>query len=337
MSDHFGVAGKTRPSLPLAQAISSSGADSLPADPLRTDSLGTHGHGSRGDTESPTPFEVFVARAVGAAPSGWKVPGLPDAVGRFRVRARLVMAVVAVGVAAGLGWWVLSAVGSGGSAMDPDLPFATEAGPVVGNEAAGEARGDPTTDGANPKWPGGGSPGSSDLAGSGAPSSGGSAAGGVMVVHMAGAVMVPGVHSVSMGARVHDAVVAAGGARSDADLDRLNLAAPLVDGSRVYVPMIGELTPPPLVDGGTTSITSGSQANPGPTGSGTITDGGRPISLSTASSTDLQSLPGVGPSTAEAIIAYRDANGPFTAVDQLLDVRGIGPAKLSAVRDLVVP
>lgn len=158
-----------------------------------------------------------------------------------------------------------------------------------------------------------------------------------MVVHVAGAVVVPGVHSVPVGARVHDAVVAAGGARHDADLDRLNLAAPLVDGSRVYVPMIGELASPLPAGDGSAPVIAGGQANPGPTGSGPINGGGASLSLSTASSAELQSLPGVGPSTAEAIIAHRDANGPFTTVDQLLDVRGIGPAKLSAIRDLVVP
>jgi competence protein ComEA len=247
------------------------------------------------------------------------------------------MAMMVVAVAVGLGWWMLSAFGSGGSAMDPDLPFAVEAGSVAGDGTAGEPRGDPVAGSANGNPGSETSPGSADPAGSRTPAGEGADTGGVMVVHMAGAVAVPGVHSVPVGARVHDAVVAAGGARHDADLDRLNLAAPLVDGSRVYVPMIGELAPPPLVGDGSTPVIAGGQMIPGPTGSGPVAGGGAALSLSTASSAELQSLPGVGPSTAEAIIAHRDANGPFTTVDQLLDVRGIGPAKLSAIRDLVAP
>jgi len=253
------------------------------------------------------------------------------------MRARVVIVVVVVVVVVGLGWWMLSAVGSGGSAMDPDLPFAVEAGPVAGEGAAGDPRGDSVTGSANRNPGSETSPGSAAPPGAGTPAGDGADTGGVMVVHMAGAVVVPGVHSVPVGARVHDAVVAAGGGRPDADLDRLNLAALLVDGSRVYVPMIGEVAPPSLVDDGSTPVIAGGQANTGPTGSGPVAGGGALLSLSAASSTELQSLPGVGPSTAEAIIAHRDANGPFTTVDQLLDVRGIGPAKLSAIRDLVVP
>jgi competence protein ComEA len=138
-----------------------------------------------------------------------------------------------------------------------------------------------------------------------------------VVVHVAGAVASPGVQRLAPGSRVIDAVEAAGGPLPDADLARVNLAAPLADGQQVYVPLPGE--EPPVVAG--------------PGGGGTA--GGGLVNVNTATGPELETLPGVGPSTAAAIIAHRDANGPFTSVDQLIDVRGIGEAKLAALRDLV--
>ncbi|MGH9228428.1 MAG: helix-hairpin-helix domain-containing protein, partial [Acidimicrobiales bacterium] len=141
-----------------------------------------------------------------------------------------------------------------------------------------------------------------------------------LVVHVAGAVVSPGVRRLPPGSRVIDALDAAGGALPDADLPRINLAAPLVDGEQVYVPKPGEQ--PPVVAGAGTGAAGGPV--PGPL-----------VDLNTATAELLDTLPGVGPSTAAAIIAHRDENGPFTAVDQLLDVRGIGEAKLEQLRDLV--
>lgn len=137
----------------------------------------------------------------------------------------------------------------------------------------------------------------------------------IVVVHAAGAVLQPGVYELPPGSRVTDLIDAAGGPAPDADLDRLNLAALVIDGQRVYVPKVGEPTPPGDVAG-----------DAQPTG---------PIDLNTATLEQLESLPGVGPATAQAIIAERDRRGGFRSVDDLLDVRGIGPAKLDAIRDLV--
>jgi competence protein ComEA len=148
------------------------------------------------------------------------------------------------------------------------------------------------------------------------------------LVHAAGAVVAPGVHVVAVGARVADVLVAAGGPTPDADLDRVNLAAPVVDGQRLYVPRRGEAAPPVVGDGGGGGPGS---ASTGATGLG----GGGPIDLNSADVDALDALPGVGPSTASAIVQHREANGPFTSVDELLDVRGIGPAKLDALRELV--
>jgi competence protein ComEA len=149
----------------------------------------------------------------------------------------------------------------------------------------------------------------------------------VVVVHVAGAVVSPGVRRLPPGSRVIDAIDAAGGALPDAELPRINLAAPLVDGQQVYVPKPGEQ--PPVVGLGVAGGPGGGAAGPGSSVPGALVD------LNTATAEQLDTLPGVGPSTAAAIIAHRDENGPFTSVDQLLDVRGIGEAKLEQLRGLV--
>ncbi len=132
-------------------------------------------------------------------------------------------------------------------------------------------------------------------------------------VHVSGWVVRPGVVQIPEGSIVADAVTAAGGARSGALLDAINLAAPVLAGDQVVVP-------------GPDAVTLGGSA-PG-TGDGHI-------SLNRADAAQLQDLPGVGPVLAERIIAYRDANGPFQTVEDLLDVPGIGEAKLAAMRDLI--
>jgi competence protein ComEA len=146
-----------------------------------------------------------------------------------------------------------------------------------------------------------------------------------VVVHVAGAVVSPGVRRLPPGSRVIDALDAAGGPLLDADLPRINLAAPLVDGQQVYVPRPGEQ--PPVAAG--TGGSSDGAANPAGGAPGAL------VNLNTATGEQLETLPGVGPSTAAAIIAHRDQHGPFTSIDQLVDVRGIGEAKLEQLRDLV--
>ncbi len=142
-----------------------------------------------------------------------------------------------------------------------------------------------------------------------------------VVVHVAGAVRSAGVYELDHGDRVHDAVSAAGGAAADADLEGLNLAAPLVDGGRIYVPVTGEVDPATVPSEAPSAGVDG-----GPVG---------PIDLNRATAGQLETLPGVGSATAAAIIGDRDRNGPFASVDDLDRVPGIGPAKLAALRDLV--
>ena len=143
-----------------------------------------------------------------------------------------------------------------------------------------------------------------------------------VTVHVTGQVVHPGVYAVASGGRVADAIVAAGGPSAEADSQQLNLAARVADGERVYVPKQGEPSPPAVV-----GAQSGGASAPGsPPG---------PVDLNTATAEQLETLPGVGPSTSKAILTYRAGHGRFRSVTELLEVPGIGPAKLEALRPLV--
>jgi competence protein ComEA len=146
-----------------------------------------------------------------------------------------------------------------------------------------------------------------------------------VTVHVAGHVANPGVYAVPAGGRVADAVVAAGGTSAEADVEQLNLAARVSDGERIYVPRKGEA--PPVVAGGSPAPTTASGKAPPVAGT--------PVDLNTATAEQLEALPGVGPATSRAILAYRASHGRFRSVTELLEVPGIGPAKLEALRPLV--
>ena len=136
-----------------------------------------------------------------------------------------------------------------------------------------------------------------------------------LFVQVAGAVVRPGVYRLADGARVIDLIERAGGALADADLQAMALAVRLVDGQRVQVPHMGEVLPLQATGGAGPPGTG----RPGPTAPAT------PIDLNTASQPELEALPGIGPTTAQAILAYRDEHGPFASVDDLGEVQGIGP------------
>jgi competence protein ComEA len=151
------------------------------------------------------------------------------------------------------------------------------------------------------------------------PSAPARAAAGV-VVDVEGAVRRPGLVRLRAGSRVADAVAHAGGATRLADRSGVNLAAPVSDGQQVVVPRRG----------------AGAAAG-GAAASGAGSPSSGPISLSSATAEQLDTLPGVGPVTAQKIVAYRQEHGAFHSVDELDAIPGIGPARLNQLRDLVAP
>ena len=152
---------------------------------------------------------------------------------------------------------------------------------------------------------------------------------GSVVVHVTGAVSRPGVVTLPPGSRVTDAINAVGGASAEADTQQLNLARVLSDGEQIRVPRIGEVLPDPAPQpGGATA--PGARTAPGKSG-----DGGASgtVNINTASASELEKLPGIGPALAQRIVEYRDSHGPFASVDALTDVPGIGKAKLEGLRE----
>lgn len=139
----------------------------------------------------------------------------------------------------------------------------------------------------------------------------------VVQVHISGAVAKPGRYILPLGARVEDALVAAGGALEGADLERLNLARPLADAEKVTVPLAVQRGLPPGDE-----VPTASQSSP-------------LLDLNRADTTALEALPGIGPVLAQRIVEFRMRHGPFTQVDDLLKVQGIGPKTLERLRPLV--
>jgi len=140
-----------------------------------------------------------------------------------------------------------------------------------------------------------------------------------LVIDVSGAVSRPGVYKLPQGSRVQDALQAAGGALPEADLGTLNLAGPLDDGSLVRVPVKGESQSPPS--------RSGNVSIPGASGSLT--------NINTATQEELENLPGIGPTLAQRIVEYRQANGPFATIEAIQEVSGIGPGTFEKIKDLI--
>jgi competence protein ComEA len=156
-------------------------------------------------------------------------------------------------------------------------------------------------------------------AGAGSPSTAGRAAAAAdapLVVDVAGAVRRPGLVRLAKGSRVSDAIAHAGGPTAHADRDAVNLAAPVSDGQQVLVPARGAVA---------SAGASGGEATSGP------------VSLSAATAAQLDTLPGIGPVTAQKIVDYRAQHGSFTSVDGLDAISGIGPARIAELQGLVVP
>ncbi|MEP7060026.1 MAG: helix-hairpin-helix domain-containing protein [Actinomycetota bacterium] len=144
-----------------------------------------------------------------------------------------------------------------------------------------------------------------------------SPSGAPLIVDVTGYVHKAGVFELPPGSRVIDAIERAGGAKSNADLSAINLAALVTDGSQIIVPK----------EGGSATV--------GSTGASPGSSGASVVNVNSASETELETLTGIGPVLAAAILQYRTDHGPFTSVDQLEDVSGIGPATLEALRPQV--
>lgn len=151
-----------------------------------------------------------------------------------------------------------------------------------------------------------------------------------VAVHVIGAVPRPGLYEFAEGTRVQDAIDAAGGLLASANVDAVNLAALLTDGQQLNIPYKdGEVpteVPAVLELPGSSSSATESPSDP------TNTD---LININTASLEELDTLPGIGPTTAQRIIDYRTTNGPFTTIDEIMDVSGIGPSTFDAMKDLI--
>lgn len=147
---------------------------------------------------------------------------------------------------------------------------------------------------------------------------------GPVTVHVAGAVDRPGVVELAPGARVADALDAAGGPTGGAEIARLNLARPLADGEQIHVPVAGEPAPSPAASA---SGSAGAAAE----------DGDERIDLNQAGPDELEELPGIGPTLAERIVEHREEHGPFGEVGQLRDVSGIGERTLQDLAEHVRP
>lgn len=135
-------------------------------------------------------------------------------------------------------------------------------------------------------------------------------------VYVSGAVRQPDVYLLPPGSIVKDALLAAGGAAPDADLDRINLALTVGEGQHVYVPRQGEVDPPVRLPA-------------------ELPASGGKVNINTADAAALESLPGIGPSLAQRILDHRQAHGPFARIEDIEDVSGIGPAIFSQIQDLI--
>ncbi len=179
--------------------------------------------------------------------------------------------------------------------------------------------------------------GSKHAVGANTEPSGGGRSAKPVVVHVAGAVARPSVVTLPEGSRVFEAIAAAGGAAADADANQLNLAGTVRDGDKLHVPRRGEVAQV----GGAGNANSGAQSMAGGASGGTPTAAvpgraaGGTVNINQATAEELGSLPRVGPVLAGKIVTFRTEHGPFSSVDELDAVDGIGPKMLEALRPFV--
>lgn len=269
-----------------------------------------------GAAEGVAPWDLDDADPVAAAPGDSPGRSAPP---RHRTRRRAMSPRTALALTVAVALIVTFLVVRAVVAANATTPVVPSLGATAGSPdgaGAGAPAQAPPAAAPTPESGGQGPPGSAtDAAARGAQPAQASSA---VVVHVAGQVASPGVVRVPAGSRVIDAVTAAGGPTSQADLDAVNLARVLVDGEQVYLPTPQESAPP----------------------AGGVSGGGAPdtpalVNLNTADATALETLPGIGPSLAERIVAWRTDHGGFTAVAELTEVSGIGPAILARLEALV--
>ncbi|MDO4791950.1 MAG: ComEA family DNA-binding protein [Buchananella hordeovulneris] len=249
--------------------------------------------------------------------------------------------------------------GQGGRAGQEDAARGGAGGGNVGGKAGGPGGGAGTEaeggDGAGDKGRrsgaraggrGAGSAGARDEAalgestsgepGQGDPGQGGGAQ--LLAVHVAGAVVRPGVYLLAPGSRVVDALTAAGGPTAQAEANAINLARPVQDGERIVVPLPGQVVEEPGGAGGQPGAQAGGGDSSGPAQGGArqgSTGQGGAVNINAAGAAELETLPGIGPALAQRIVSFREEHGEFSSVEQLQNVPGIGPAKFAAIAQLV--
>ena len=223
-----------------------------------------------------------------------------------RLAGRVGVAALVVALAVGIGWRLFV---DSAPPVEASLPFATGAldEPAGLGEPVLDENPDPVAE-----------------VSSTVPTDSGLAEETEVVLHVAGAVAHPGLIRGNASWRIDDAIQAAGGLSPSADPDRVNLAAPVLDGQRIFVPYVDE--PIPTVVQPEQPLASRSDP---------LVEGGPLVDLNTADSARLEDLPGIGPATATAIISHRQEFGRFASVDSLIAVSGIGPATVDSLRDHV--
>lgn len=317
--DPAGHASRPEPANRLAARLGGQHSDTPGPGPAGLLELGDGREFSYGSSDGP-PGDSRASEATAETRVRW----------RLGLRAAVLLGIVSL-VAGGWFWWQIAAA-------EPEvLPLSAVTSEAAGTAgAAGSTAGEAGDDA--------GSPAEGDER-----SSPGATSGSV-VVHVAGAVKKTGVVRVSRGGRVHEAIAAAGGGTAAADLNRLNLAAVLEDGQKIYVPRRGEAVPPDAAQQGA----QGSQpegtgaAGTGTSGTGTGGQGGSSaaggsgsaavagkINLNTATAEELGNLPRVGPVLAQRIIDWRSEHGQFKTAEELDAVDGVGPKMLETLLPLV--
>lgn len=141
-----------------------------------------------------------------------------------------------------------------------------------------------------------------------------------IVIHVDGQVLKPGVYSIAQSARVKDAIEAAGGITSNADTTNINFASKIMDGEKIYIPALGEELITDL---------------PGDTRSSSITITAQLVNLNTATQSELEALPGIGPTKAAQILAYREEYGQFSSIEEIKNVPGIADKTFESLSNLI--